>query len=389
MPFAAALSTAPETPVAFAEVAQAVLGQLPQPELAVLFFSPHHLADIEVVTKRLHDKLHTKTLIGCVGDAIVGGSREVEQEPAVSLWAASWNGSVQIDPFHLTLSRTPDGPTLFGWPDSLLDIDPAAAAMLLLGDPHSFPTMELFLPYMNENHAALRVAGGMASGVAQGQTVLLFGDEVVNEGAVGVLLRGPVKLRHVVSQGCRPIGKPFVVTKGHDNIIEELGGRSPLEQLRELWPTLSERDQQLFRHGPHIGMVINECQDRFTRGDFLIRNLYGFDSESGSLAVMDFVRVGQTVQFQVRDAAAADEDLKELLVSDRARHAAKPGGALLFSCNGRGTRLFAKPDHDATIIRTVAGDIPLAGFFAAGELGPVGGRNAVHGFTASVVVFDE
>lgn len=388
MPFAAALSTASETPAAFAEVAEAVLKQLPNPELAIAFFSSHHLDDVEVVTKRLHDKLGVRALIGCVGEAVVGGSREVENDPAVSLWTASWNGAVAIDPFHLTLSRTPDGPTLFGWPDSLLEADAGAAAMLLLGDPHTFPTMELFLPYLNENHAGLRVAGGMASGVAQGQTALLFGDEVVNEGAVGVLLRGPVKLRHVVSQGCRPIGKPFVVTKGHDNIIEELGGRPPLEQLRELWPTLSERDQNLFRHGPHIGMVVNECQDRFTRGDFLIRNLYGFDSESGALAVMDFVRVGQTVQFQVRDAATADEDLKELLVTDRAVHAASPGAALLFSCNGRGIRLFQKPDHDAATIRDVAGDIPLAGFFAAGELGPVGGRNAVHGFTASVVVFE-
>ena len=389
MPFAAALSTAPETLASFAEVAKAALVHLPNPELAVVFFSPHHLADVEVASKRLHDKLGVKVLIGCVGEAVVGGGREVEHEPAVSLWLASWGGAVETDPFHLTLNRTPDGPSLFGWPDSLLESDPGTSAMLLLGDPHTFPTMELFLPYLNENHAGLRVAGGMASGVAEGQTVLLFGDEVMNAGAVGVLLRGPVKLRHVVSQGCRPIGKPFVITKCHDNVIQELGGRKPLDQLRDLWPTLSERDQNLFRRGPHIGMVVNECQERFTRGDFLIRNLYGFDSESGALAVMDIVRVGQTVQFQVRDAATADEDLKELLATERAAHAGRPGGALLFSCNGRGTRLFAEPDHDAAAIRSEMGDVPTAGFFAAGELGPVGGRNAVHGFTASVAVFDE
>jgi small ligand-binding sensory domain FIST len=338
----------------------------------------------------LHDKLGVKALIGCIGEGVIGGGREVEHDPAVSLWAASWDGAVAIDPFHLTLNRTPDGPSLFGWPDSLLDADPRSSAMLLLGDPRTFPTIELFLPYLNENHAGLRVAGGMASGFTEtGQTALLFGDEVVNHGGVAVLLGGPVKLRHVVSQGCRPIGKPFVVTKCHDNVIEELGGRSPLEQMRELWPSLSERDQELFRRGPQIGLVINEQKERFGRGDFLIRNLYGFDAQTGALAVMDLVRVGQTVQFQVRDAETADEDLKELLATDGAAHPAKPGGALLFSCNGRGTRLFATPNHDATAVRGAVGEIPVAGFFAAGELGPVGGRNAVHGFTASVALFEE
>jgi len=155
--------------------------------------------------------------------------------------------------------------------------------------------------------------------------------------------------------------------------------------MRELWPQLSERDQNLFRRGPHLGLVMNECQESFGPGDFLIRNLYGFDGESGALAVMDFVRVGQTVQFQVRDADTADEELKELLRVNRT----KPGGALLFSCNGRGTRLFSQPDHDAVAIQNAMGEIPLAGFFAAGELGPVGGRNYIHGFTASVALFEE
>jgi small ligand-binding sensory domain FIST len=179
----------------------------------------------------------------------------------------------------------------------------------------------------------------------------------------------------------------MVITKAQQNVILELGGRTPLEVLRELWPTLSERDRQLFERGLHIGRVLDEYRGEFRRGDFLIRNVMGLERGSGALIITDHVRVGQTVQFQVRDAVTADEDLHELLRHDRAGHPA-PGAALLFSCNGRGTRLFEAPDHDARVLREEAGAIPVAGLFAMGELGPVGGQNFIHGFTASVALFE-
>jgi small ligand-binding sensory domain FIST len=182
----------------------------------------------------------------------------------------------------------------------------------------------------------------------------------------------------------------MVITKGHDNVIAELGGKPPLRQLQEMWPELSPGDRQLMqRGGLHVGRVINEYQGEFHPGDFLIRNLLGVDQESGALAITERVRVGQTVQFHVRDAATADEDLRALLRLDRGAHPKRPAAALLFSCNGRGTRLFAEPDHDARAVRAEAGELPLAGFFAQGELGPVGGQNFIHGFTASVALFEE
>jgi small ligand-binding sensory domain FIST len=218
------------------------------------------------------------------------------------------------------------------------------------------------------------------------QTPLIFGEEVVDVGAVGALLRGDVAMRSVVSQGCRPVGAPLVVTKAQENVILELGGRSPLEQLRDLYQQLPARDQELFQHGPHIGLVLNECQETFQRGDFLVRNLYGIDRSSGALAITDRVRVGQTVQFHVRDADTADEDLRLLLRQNRS---SAPAGALLFTCNGRGTRLFPAPHHDASALAAEVGPVPLAGFFAAGELGPVGGQNFIHGFTASALIFED
>jgi small ligand-binding sensory domain FIST len=181
----------------------------------------------------------------------------------------------------------------------------------------------------------------------------------------------------------------MIITQAQENIVAELGGQPPLVRLQQLWQELSPRDQQLFQRGLHIGRVINEYQGQFQRGDFLVRNVLGLDRETGSLAITDNVRVGQTVQFHVRDAETADEDLHALLQADGRSHDKRPGGALVFTCNGRGTRLFSEPHHDARVVRAEVGAVPLAGFFAMGELGPVGGQNFIHGFTASVVLFEE
>lgn len=388
MPFAAALSTATPTAVALDEVCEAARLAV-APELACVFFSPHHADDAATIARVLSTRLAPRVLVGCIGEAIVGVGREVERGPALSLWLGAWGGSVALEPFHLTPRQTPDGLSLLGWPDSLVEGDAAGATALLLGDPFTFPAMEIFLPQANNDYPGLRVHGGMASGMAgPGQTPLIYNAEVHSLGAVGVLMRGPVAPRGVVSQGCRPVGQPMVITKGHDNVIAELGGRSPLDQLRALYQQLSAHDQALFQRGPHVGLVMNEYQDVFRRGDFLVRNLYGVDRETGAMAVTDRVRVGQTVQFHVRDADTADEDLRELLRADAAG-AARPAAALVFTCNGRGTRLFGGPNHDAAVLGEVVGPVPLAGFFAAGEFGPVGGKNFIHGFTASVVLFEE
>jgi small ligand-binding sensory domain FIST len=267
--------------------------------------------------------------------------------------------------------------------------NPAQTAVLLLGDPYTFPA-DLFLAEMNAVHRGVRVLGGMASGMrGPGQTRLLLDDRCHEAGAVGVLLQGHFGLRSIVSQGCRPIGRPLVITRGQKNVIQELGGRPVLTQLQEMWQEMTPVEQELFQEGPHLGMVINEYRGEFQRGDFLVRNILGLDQETGSLAINDRVRVGQTVQFHIRDAATADEDLHALLQLDVQAHERRPAGALVFSCNGRGTRLFPEPHHDARAIRGEVGEVPLAGFFAQGELGPIGNQNFIHGFTASVALFEE
>jgi small ligand-binding sensory domain FIST len=224
--------------------------------------------------------------------------------------------------------------------------------------------------------------GGMASAARErGQNVLVRNDQTFDEGLVGVSLSGPLEVQTVVSQGARPIGRPLVITKAHDNVIEQLGGKSAMEVLREIILSLSKDEQALLQHGLLIGRAISEYRESFARGDFLVRNITGADQKSGAIALADYVRVGQTVQFHVRDAASADEDLKLMLES--AAKSGQPAGGLLFSCNGRGTRMFDSANHDISLARQTMPQAPLAGFFAAGEIGPVGGKNFIHGHTAS------
>jgi small ligand-binding sensory domain FIST len=384
MPFAAQLSTDADTRRALAAVSVAAAKLTGPADLAVAFFSPHHAGAVREIAETLAENLKAGCLIGCQGEAVVGGAREVENQPAISLWLAHWGGTVEVEPVHLTPDQTPDGPSLFGWPDALVESDPAQSILVLLADPYTFPAAELFLPRVNDDYKGLRVHGGMASGQqSREDTTLFLGDEP-QDGAVGALIRGPAKVRGVVSQGCRPVGEPWVVTKAKDNVIFELGGKPPVYRLRDLLRDLPAADAKLFQDSPHVGLAMNPVKGRFTRDDFLVRNLYGLDPNNGAIAITDRVRAGQTVQFLVRDAASADDDLRELLKKDGSAAQA----ALLFTCNGRGTRLFPGRDHDTRAIQAEYGAIPTAGFFAAGEFGPVAGANHLHGFTASVVLFE-
>lgn len=387
MPFFSYLSTQPKTADALREILDQASGA-GQVDLACVFFSGDHADEAAAIAQQLNEKLAPKALIGCSGESIVGNEREVEGHPALAVWLARFPADIRLTPFHLTVEPTGDGYTILGWPDELEDADPRSA-VFLLGEPFTFPTEDAFRN-LDEIKSGLRVVGGMASaGREPGVNRLLLGGQVLADGAVGVLAQGPLRVRTIVSQGCRPIGKPYVVTKAQRNHILELGGKLAVAQLQELWQELSPDDQKLVQQGLHLGRVVNEYQEAFRRGDFLVRNVMGIDRETGAVIVGDQVRVGQTVQFHVRDAAAADEDLRLLLQASSIAEEGKPAGGLLFTCNGRGVRLFGQPNHDAAALRTELGPVPVAGFFAMGELGPIGGRNFIHGFTASVVLFDE
>lgn len=378
---AAALSNDPDGDTAIEEVLQR-LGESfagGSADLALIFASMHHADHLGRLSAALADRGLGRHVVGCTGESIVGEGREVEGGSALAVWAIQMPGA--------TLR-----PTRIDGADDRIETfrgrGADEASLLLLGDPFSFPP-DPWLARLFEAAPGFRVMGGMASGShTPGENRLVLDGQVFHDGAVGMEIGGAVRPRALVSQGCRPIGRPLIVTKVERNVIRELGRRPALEVLREMFEGLSADDRERVQAGLHVGRVINEYQGEFRRGDFLVRNVMGAD-DAGGIAISDMVRVGQTVQFHVRDAETADEDLRRLIEAEREeRPDAEVAGALLFTCNGRGSRLFSGPDHDVGVLRELLGPIPVAGFFAMGELGPVGGQNFVHGYTASVVLFE-
>ena len=379
--FAAALSEHPLATQAVGEVCGAVLealGEGPPPDLAVLFATAPHTGVMAEIAGTVRSVLEPAALIGTTAVSVVGGAREVEETSAVSLWAARLPEPVV--PVRLEAHQTESGWLLGGLPAGAGDELPT---LLLLADPFTFPT-DAFVLSAAERYPGLRVIGGMSSAArGPGGNRLVLDGALHSDGSVGVLLPRSVTASTVVSQGCRPIGDPMIVTKAERNIVYELAGQSALERLVGLLEHLSEDERGLAQRGLHLGVVIDEHKLEFGRGDFLVRNVLGADRGVGAIAVGDEVEVGATVQFQVRDAASADDDLRELLGGKRA------SGALLFTCNGRGMHLFGQPDHDATLLSAAVPGGAVAGMFCAGEIGPVGGRSFLHGFTASVLLLGE
>ncbi|MCA9175898.1 MAG: FIST C-terminal domain-containing protein [Planctomycetales bacterium] len=370
---------------AAAEVIAAIGESLGRPvDLLVVFFSSDYVGQIESLSAELQRQLQPRVMLGAQGEAIVGRGEEIEERPALSVWAASLPG-VPLHSMHLRWERTPDGGVFSGWPADLAESWPDEASLIVLGDPFSFPA-DALLERMAEDHADCVVAGGMASGAqAPGQLRLLRDGQVLDQGAVAVLIERPARLRCVVSQGCRPIGEPMIVTKAERNVILELGGQPALERLETLFHSLPNHEQALVQRGLHLGRVINEYQDAFEAGDFLIRNVTGLDPDTGAVVVGDYFRVGQTVQFHLRDESSASRELNQLLEA-AAGQPGQPSGGLLFTCNGRGTRMFEQPHHDASAVERHFPGLPLAGLFAMGEIGPVGGKSFMHGFTACLAL---
>jgi len=315
---------------------------------------------------------------------VIGGEREIERQPGIAILAAELP-DVRLHPFHIA-GRT-DWRHVLTDEDELKDrlgLGEQTRAIIGFGDPFTTP-LDQFMEAVGAAGQGIPLVGGMASSARQpGHNVLLRNDQTFGEGFVGLSLGGPIAVETIVSQGCRPIGRPMVITRSRENVIEQLGGKPAMQALRETVNSMPESERGLLENGLFVGRAISEYREQFGRGDFLVRNVIGADEESGSIALADYVKTGQTVQFHVRDAQTADEDFTLMLEAKKGSPAA--AGGLLFSCNGRGTNLFDHPCHDIAAARQAMPQTAIAGFFAAGELGPVGGKNFVHGHTASLLL---
>ena len=387
---ASAIVRHPDWRAALAGVLQHVKERVASPDLAVLFASASYEHEFPELLQRTQQALQSRVLIGCSGQGVIGPSTEVEGEPALTLLTLSLPDAL-LEARHLSqaeLQRCDSADAtraLLGVP--LDDV----STWILLADPFTLDG-ERLLAVLSAAYPGVPLLGGMASGEQANRRTHLFLDGQVHiDGALALAVGGPLTIRSIVSQGCKPIGRPWTITGAQNQIISSIAGRPALEVLTETVEQLPEEERQRAQQNLLIGLAMDEYRDDFGRGDFLIRNLLGADRESGAIAVSALPREGQTLQFQVRDAEAADEDLRLLL--DEAKTSALAGGepvaALLWSCNGRGRGLFGSPDHDAKAIADVLGPIPLAGFFCNGEIGPVGSENYLHGFTASIALFSK
>jgi small ligand-binding sensory domain FIST len=355
-------------------------------DLAFLFASAEYADDYPELISRARDALPARVLVGCSSQGVIATAREVEGEPALALLAFSLPKAV-LHPVRLTQRHQDRCTRPEDWHQATGIRPRDVTAWVLFADPFTLDA-EGLMASLSEAYPRTPIVGGLASGAFRlRRTHVWLNDDVYDGGAVALALGGAYEVRTIVSQGCTPIGEPWTITGAQGQVIETIAQRPAYQVLLETVQALPPAMQQRIRGNLFVGLAMDEYRDSLCRGDFLIRALQGADADTGTLSVGAVPRPGQTVQFQLRDRRAADQDLRELLESAKSDLGGRePVAALLCSCNGRGVGLFGLADHDARAVADHLGPIPLAGFFCNGEFGPVGSRNFLHGYTASIAL---
>ena len=381
---AAALSTEADLEAAVAEVAEEIESRLDgaRPDLLFTFATHHFGGDLPRLSGELVAATNTENLVGCTGAWATGEGREEEHSPAVAVMAARL-GDTRITVDHIA-------PPSEGGPETLdFEVEhPGSSGVFVFGDPFTFPATAWLSAFHDVNPGVPLVGGLAGGGIAPGQNILFAGSDAVNSGAVVCTIEGATRLVPAVSQGCRPVGPPLVATKVEGNVVLEFRGEPAAKVMFEVLESLDEADRRLFQAGAFIGRAVDAAKSKFTSGDFLVRNVMGLDPKRHAVAIADDgLRTGTTLQLMVRDATSASAELESMLEVAGLASAGEALGGLLFTCGGRGQGMFGRPHHDAAAIERAFGPgFPLAGFAAAGEIGPIGGRSFLHGFSASVAL---
>ena len=376
---ASRLILAPYDETRVRETAEALRAELgAKPTLAIAFLSTSYAAHLEEFQEVVAVHGHAANLVGCTGSGLIGTAREAELTEGFSLLFLHLPAAaVRVVPLSQADVETSDGDAF--WRDKA---GSSPAAWLTFANPFRFDA-DTWLREWNSAFPGVPVLGGLASGARGDEDVTVFGPAIGSTSdALAIALDG-VRLETVVSQGCRPIGEALPVTRADEHLLMELGSRPAYQVLEQAFNTLADADKQRARGNLFAGLAVDEYKEQFARGDFLVRNILGADPATGAVVVGAHPRTGQTLQYQLRDAKSADEELQSLLVPLAARQE-KPVASLLFCCNGRGKNLFGTPDHDAKAVVNALGAVPSTGFFCNGEIGPVGNSNFLHGYTASI-----
>lgn len=376
-------SSAPDPRAGAEEAAAAALDRLAGAacDVCVVFASGAYLTDAEATLGAVCDRLRPSQLIGCGAQGVLGDGREIEHGAGVSVWAASL-GAGSATAFHAVIDEAA-GRIVTGVPDLA-----GAGGAILLADPYTFPA-DTVLHALAPRVPGVPVLGGLASaGLDDDSTTLFIDGEVARGGAVGVRFDG-VAVMPCVSQGAAPLGPELTITAAEGNVILELAGQPAYERLQEVAESLDDEGQLLLERsgGVLVGIVVEPNKPEYLQGDFLVRPLIGADPRTGAVAVGAVVRPGQVIRLHARDADSADRDLRDALDTRARALGGTAAGALVFACNGRGRAMFGDTEHDAMAVAESLGGAPSAGFFAAGEIGPVGRETFLHGFTATVALF--
>jgi len=355
--------------------------------LGLVFLSPKFFPDAEQVLEILRLHAQIPLLVGCSGGGLVANAEELENAGGLVLALYSLPGA-KLKGVRFTQDQVAAADGEHFWPVENGIAKDQVNGWLAFVDPFHLDA-ESWLRSWNKDYSGVPVYGGLASGAFPEPLAQVYLDgEVFEDGGVAIAVGGDVALAGVISQGCTPIGEAWTLTRVEQNLIRNIANRPAYAVLSETVQSLPPEEQRKVQGNLHIGLVVNEYLDEFHRGDFLVRNLLGGDPNSGVLAVGALPRMGQTIQFQRRDAAAASEDLNELLAREKARLAGTEiYGGCLFCCNGRGKNLFGRPSHDSELVQAHFGPTGIAGFFCNGEIGPIGDKNFLHGFTASLALF--
>ena len=361
----------------------------PRVTLGLVFMSPDYFPHAQSVLEILRVHAQIPLLLGCSSTGLIVAKQEFEAQSGVAVALYSMPAA-HLQATYITQEQIEQAKDPAFW-HSQTGVSPDQInGWLAFLDPFHMDC-EAWLRSWNDAYPGHPILGGLASGDPQEQrTQVYLNGEVHENGAVAVSFSGAVQIMGMISQGCTPIGETWTITKAEGNLIHEIGNRRAYDVLMDTYNSLSADEQKNTQGNLFVGLVINEYLEEFHRGDFLIRNLLGVDPRSGILAVGAFPRQGQTIQFQRRDAKAATEDLLEMLVRTKSELGkASVLGGCLCCCNGRGERLFGAAHHDAQLVAEQLGAPALAGFFCNGEIGPVGRRNFLHGYTASLALFVE
>jgi small ligand-binding sensory domain FIST len=362
-----------------------------QPDLLVLFASAAYGEHYGALLAEAKMRTRAREVIGCSASGVIGLDREIEEQAGIVVLA------LRLPPRSLIGVRRVPAEAIEHSPvdvrmdsASALDAQPTEPAdqlpsgLLVLADPFTMDVGALIMR-LEQRYHRVPIVGGLATSMPGWRHTFLFhGTDVLEDGALVIGLGGATKLTPVVSQGCEPIGQAWTITDATGHIVKAIGGRPAYDVLTETVRGLDDERRARVNGNLLVGLAMDEYRDEFGRGDFLIRQFMGVDPRTGAIGIGAEVQIGQTLQFQIRDARAADEELRHMLAL--APQDKPTSAALLFACNGRGVGLFGAPDHDARVVRDLLGPLPVAGLFCNGEIGPVGSRTFLHGFTASLAL---